>query len=243
MGLLFLSMPGNDLFAQVSPAATAPQKVEAVDPQTGLPVSQVPKLDLVIRDGRFSDATGHEKDATIANLAEYARTRLHQNIVLSPGVGSIRVQDMTLQNANLQSFFQALMVATSMEVEGHPLGGQPGASSETWAITGRHHSRRVEVFNLTGYLDGKDEQSTEARLHELEQIIRSTAKELSHRDFVGEEAPSFQFHPGAHLLIVTGTDDLVDIARKVVDALPNPDGRKKSSRSEPKDSGDRGQPR
>ncbi|MBI3850896.1 MAG: hypothetical protein HY298_11570 [Verrucomicrobia bacterium] len=100
-------------------------------------------------------------------------------------------------------------------------------------------ARTVEAFNIGPYLqwlrfewlrenqDAKQAQENREkeiaeRLDELKQIVRETVQIL-HRG-TSVEMPSYQFHRGANLLIVTGTREAVDVARKVVNALPGQSG-------------------
>ena len=84
--------------------------------------------------------------------------------------------------------------------------------------------RLVEVFNLTDYfaspLGSGDEETNlkrvEASLEEIKRIVTST---LQVTDEDHNSTVSFQFHSGANLLVVAGTPDAVEVARKVVNAL------------------------
>lgn len=88
--------------------------------------------------------------------------------------------------------------------------------------------RRVEVFNLTGYFNSfgdADEESSNKRVDEsLEQIKKIVTTTLQTVDEDRNSVIGFQFHAGANLLVVSGTPDALEVARKVVSALV-PQGR------------------
>ena len=50
-------------------------------------------------------------------------------------------------------------------------------------------------------------------------IVETTEQDL-HEDLANREHPTFQVYPKASLLIVVGSRGAIDIARKVVNALP-----------------------
>jgi len=54
-------------------------------------------------------------------------------------------------------------------------------------------------------------------LEQLKMIIMDTISALHSNT---AEQPDFQFHRGANLLVIIGSRDAVDVARKVVSALP-----------------------
>ncbi len=99
--------------------------------------------------------------------------------------------------------------------------------------------RIIEAFNLSGHLDWlwsqQEKQSEKNRevisKQGMEQLLRILEGTIQ---WYGQSAqpaaksldfPGFQFHPGANMLIVIGTEDAVEIVRRVVSALPGqPDG-------------------
>jgi hypothetical protein len=84
-------------------------------------------------------------------------------------------------------------------------------------------SRSVEVFNLSGYIDqlGKpDVKEIERNVEKIGIIINDTVQRLKGEYYTSEDLASFEFHPGASLLIVIGLPESLDVARKVVTALP-----------------------
>jgi len=178
-------------------------------------------LDIVISNGHFTNDSRRDTEATIGNIVEYARQKSHMDIVLSPGVAGVVVKDVTVRDADIESFFQALTVATEMRINARQM------SHGLWAVMGRSSSpRRVEVFNVSGYLQhqvgprGTGGKAVEASLDEVKQIIVQTLSDLKQGQLSPEEQPSFQFHSGANMFIVIGTDQALDVAGKVGNALP-----------------------
>ncbi len=94
------------------------------------------------------------------------------------------------------------------------------------------NARMVEVFNVGPYLEylerhyqkdpKRSQNSLEVRssIDELQEMIGDTLTMLKTASGVPTERPRFRFHPGANLLVVIGTRDAVEVARKVVSALP-----------------------
>ena len=107
--------------------------------------------------------------------------------------------------------------------------------------TSPESQRVVEAFNIGGYLQSAREDEEDATpgnpdqprykkkskefrdrranemLEQLKMIILDTISAL-HPATDGE--PNFQFHRGANLLVIIGSRDALDVARKVVNALP-----------------------
>jgi hypothetical protein len=88
--------------------------------------------------------------------------------------------------------------------------------------------RVVEAFNIGPYIDWLRHQPPEAGLkggeedrgpEQIQRIIKDTIQGFRPDEGEGEQ-PFFQYHPGASLLIVIGNVDSVEIARKIVNALP-----------------------
>ncbi len=135
-------------------------------------------------------------------------------------------------------------IPPSLTTKIDPTTGQPTAAAAAESNTGLfvvrepaptpETERTVEAFNIGPYFqwlrekqDPKEaqdhrEQEVAKNLNELEQIIQVTLNSLKQGGPV--EMPSFRFHRGANLLIVTGTRDAVEVARKVVNALPEQSG-------------------
>src|SRR5438552_1379970 len=112
--------------------------------------------------------------------------------------------------------------------------------------TAPENQRIVEAFNIALYLHSArpdDEDSTpdkpgqpgykretkefrdrraNERLDQLKMIILETISALHPNS---AEQPTFQFHYGANLLVLIGSRDAVDVARKVVNALRGQDGQ------------------
>ena len=123
------------------------------------------------------------------------------------------------------------------------VGREPAANPDT--------TRMVEAFNIGPYLEftrrqasvekGKTQYETseaaqnrvQRSIDQVKQIITETIA-VVHQAQPGEaDTPAFQFHPGAALLVVIGTRDAVEVARKVVNALPDQVGQAPSASALP----------
>jgi len=90
--------------------------------------------------------------------------------------------------------------------------------------------RVVEVFNVSGYLRGLEKEKQEKNLNEIMQIVEVTLRDFdSGRD--GNPSLRFRFHSGASLLVVSGSPGEVEVARKVILALPETSSSKAQSPS------------
>jgi hypothetical protein len=88
--------------------------------------------------------------------------------------------------------------------------------------------RVFEAFNIGPYIEwlrhqpndlGKSNvDPTDEGLNEIAHIISDTVRDV--KDGLPENQPTWQYHKGATLLVVIGTRDSVDIAGKIVNALP-----------------------
>jgi hypothetical protein len=172
------------------------------------------------------------------------------NIVISPGLGNIPVSDLKLRTSSIPEELEAIRVAcggkfewsggvTHVDQANLPTDA---ASNNRGLFTLREptapeNQRIVEAFNIGPYLQsGREgepesagrqsdkieskevrERRTEEMLEQLKDIILDTISAL-HPD--NAERPNFQFHRGASVLIVIGSRDSIEVARKVVNALP-----------------------
>jgi len=160
----------------------------------------------------------HSVAATIGNLSKYLRAQNPDlNIVLSPGAADEKISDLKLRSGDMKAVTEAVMIATDSKVRGNQLSGK-----DTWTFVAREKQNQgstVEVFNLSGYISTLNTNNDDVifqKLDEVEDLIRRTLEESGYTN--GHDI-SFRYHPGTHLLIVTGTSDAIDITRKIVNAL------------------------
>src|SRR5207253_2133873 len=73
--------------------------------------------------------------------------------------------------------------------------------------------------DASGHNKPTDPKETRAQ-ESLAQIQHIIAETMSALHPGNDEVPKFQFHPGASILVVIGSREAVDVARKVVNALP-----------------------
>lgn len=194
---------------------------------------------------------GQKTEATLANVVGVLRDLFPgANIVLAPELARMKIADLKLRSVEqLSEALEGLRVASGYRFawrKGWPGGavdpatGLPvsvDASSLYVLDLGTERDpltqarRAVEVFNLSGYLihDGMiDEKQSAACVQEIEHVVNQTLAMLKQGSLAEDDHTDFQFHPGASLLIVIGSPEALDVARKVVTALPGvslPDAR------------------
>jgi hypothetical protein len=213
------------------------------------------RWDLNIVNGSLRLQDGKTVPATLGNVVDYMRDMFPANIVLAPGVGQIKVGDLKLASFQWEPALDALKVASGNAfawqrrsdpavmgvvdpTTGLPViaraSGEGDKREELLMLTldesgvGSGPRRIVEVFNLAGYLRGQDKDKQEKSLNEITQIIEETAFDFD----PGQErrlSLRFKFHSGASLLIVSGLPGEVEVARKVVLALPETSSSKAQS--------------
>lgn len=203
---------------------------------------------LQIADGMISEK-GTKVPATLGHVVDALRELYDgANIVASPEVMDLRLADLKLRWAGLQETLEALRVASGERflwrrndeapatidpTTGLPVPARQEKESDLYLLTADPHAnppttkREVEVFNLSGYIAystaqaGKqphDEAAVEGCLRTVQDIVRSTLDQVFQQDGAGRL--DYRFHAGADLLIVIGPREQIEIARKVVEALP-----------------------
>ena len=213
------------------------------------------RWDLNIMNGSLRRQDGKTVPATLGNVIDYLRDLFPANIVLAPGVGQVKVGDLKLASFQWEPALDALKVAsgnafvwkrrsdpsaigwvdptTGMVVGGGAsaeISGPEGLLMLTLDDSGEVPGPRrvVEVFNLGGYLRGQDTDKQDKSLNEITRFIDET---LSDFDLGQDRRLSlrFKFHSGASLLVVSGLPGEVDVARKVILALPETSSSKAQS--------------
>lgn len=215
------------------------------------------RWDLNIVKGLLRRQDGKTVPASMGNIIDYLRELFPANIVLAPGVGQVNVGDLKLKSIQWEPALDALRVASgnafvwkkrpdpSAPVVIDPATGVPvvggaggdGSDGEALLMLTLDNSgeipgpkRIVEVFNLGGYLRGQDKEKQEKNLNEIMEIVEVTLRDF---DLGRDGIPSlrFKFHSGASLLIVSGSPGEVEVARKVILALPETSSSKAQSPS------------
>jgi hypothetical protein len=210
--------------------------------------ANAPGYDLQIIDGHLAQASG-KVDATLEKVIDALRDQHPEaNIVMSPGLGKLKVGDLKLRAGRLAEELEAVRVATGekfdLKTPGEPMvdldpkRGLPPDQGKTpnaglfvlrEAQKPPQEQRVVEAFNIGPYLEwlahrpGEERKPTAEKEQEaLDRIELMIVQTIT--DFKGEEhpedQPKWQYHRGATLLVIIGSLDSVEIARKIVNALP-----------------------
>jgi hypothetical protein len=246
--LSHLNSPSGLLLAVCLATATAAAQDKPGPAQTP-PTTQEPatgtRYALEIASGNMA-IKGQQVPATLARIADVLRDLYPEvNIVLAPEVGKVQVLDLKLRAPDLPEALEALRVASGDAFvwrQGMTAGGggalidpatgvavPPAPSESKLYVLSRNEARPeaprpvVEVFNLSGYLEhlGKrNEKEIVASLDEIKMIVSDTLDRVMQGRATVEDMPRFQFHPGANLFIVIGPPEAIEVAQKVVSALP-----------------------
>ncbi len=129
---------------------------------------------------------------------------------------AVRIGNLKLRASEIEGELEALRVASRSKFVWSRVNTTYVLVPSQPTIVGRN----IEVFNLTPYfeqLGELDKNEVMQNVVQIEDIIVQTLKQLKPDE--PQEAPGFQFHAGANLLIVTAQPDALEVARKVVNAL------------------------
>jgi len=161
-------------------------------------LGSLPEFDIQIENGKlslaiFKETTGKNPwpnatsvPATIENLSKYLRAiDPNLNIVLSPDVGHVTIQNLKLNSHNPFSISQAVSVASGGAIigpEGGSMGfggGLRGMERNLTFIANRPRPAKpaVEVFNLSGYiqtLGTADDDIVRQKIDDLRKLTQST---------------------------------------------------------------------
>lgn len=184
---------------------------------------------------------GGQVEATLPNVVDALREQHPEaNIVLSPGLARVKVGDLKLRATRIEEELEAVGVASGDKFEVHTprpqglvdpntgLPVKPDSGLFVLQSTPTPQTRRVvEAFNIGPYLQWLSHKpAAEAHgspedeaLNQIGQVLRDTISDLQ-QDSEAVDQPKWQYHRGATLLVVIGTVDSVEVARKLINALP-----------------------
>jgi hypothetical protein len=197
---------------------------------------------MIMRPGQKSTWTGLG-EANVHNAVK-ALTELYPNVTfaMDPRVAEKRVGELIDRVNDPLSDLNALRVASGNAFDIRS-GGMSDLlfmlepnSSTLAAATPKPEDRTVECFNLTGYLQPMStldkaaqgrgngggnpmaflDSHTDKTIAYLKDIIRHAITDLE----PSMQQPHFQFYADGGLLIVTGSKRAIDVAAKVIYALP-----------------------
>jgi hypothetical protein len=212
--------------------AYAQEQESAPSPEQNPASAPAPGFDLDISDGAIridapSSALSSRASyvpATIKNVAEILRAlRPDLNLVVSPEAEEITVDNLKLRSADARTLMEAIGFATGGRIRAQPFG-DPSERLKSFALTvarpRTEPQRKVEVFNLSGYLrQSRAPEEIDEKLQVVQEIIDATIRAFKGEDFTGER-PAYRFYPDAQIFIVIGRPDEIEVARKVINALP-----------------------
>jgi hypothetical protein len=195
---------------------------------------------------------GHE-EATLGNaVAVLRRAYPSANIVLEPGLEKILIGDVVVHGSEPDLDLEAFSVASGRQffVESHSspysspgnvptpympmppaVGG--GGKHEVLLVVKKSQPPpapkpeiKVEAFNLSSFIANKTSSMKEEERQKIIDLqldrLESTIARILHG--IGETSlPEFYFYREADLLVVTGSDKAVEVARKIISSLPGQD--------------------
>jgi hypothetical protein len=177
------------------------------------------KIDLRAKWGASSSV-----DATLLNVVEVLRDlHTNANITIAPGLEKLRVGDLKLRSSRLDNELQAIQLASGLKFD-CVLARNSDATNPFFLLSAQpaEQTRKADVFNLSPYfqqLGEPDSKEIDENVQRISDLILKTYAELRPDT---TERPSFQFHPGANLLVVIGQPDALEVAQKCINALQQP---------------------
>jgi hypothetical protein len=168
---------------------------------------------------------------TVGNASKALRLLYPDDMfAVDPLVAEVPISDLIIRANDARTDLEALRTACSGKFtfgEGPNSLYTLNADSRAMADLSKSEDHSIQCFNLSGYLERtaklhplKDQDQARAQTQEtvadLKQIIASTINDFDSTIV----APRFQFYAQAQLLIVTGSHRAIDVAAKVIRALP-----------------------
>jgi hypothetical protein len=195
-----------------------------------------PRFDIQIEEGQLSleplkgrvdikeiwgPEDTHSVLANIKNLSKYLRAvDTNLNIVVAPQAAAVQIKDLKLRAADMAEVAEAAEIATDEAVHGGP---SPGKNNWHFGALAHYIDRKVEVFNISLYINSlgnENDAKVGEKLDQIKLLIANTLKELHAGDSKQPELPQINFHSGTSLLIVVGTPEAIEVTRKIINALP-----------------------
>jgi len=204
---LALAVPRLSAASGTSGSTSATASAAEVNPQ---------HFTLEIRKGQIMEGDKQIGTASVGGILDYLRKKNYDfTIALGPGVADVVVGDMILNMDTFGNYAVGQAIAISAS---EPLVFNTDFPA---LVLKDQQQRQVAVFNLSAYLNPNgdaDDKSIRTKLDSLTQIILHTLEDVNPIDPGGKRL-SFQFHAGANLLVVTGTEQAIKVAGQVVNAL------------------------
>jgi hypothetical protein len=197
------------------------------------------QYDLVIENGVMRMPRRDDPNATEGASLENIVTVLRQkhpeaNIAIAPEIRQEVLPDLKIRAANLDEEFEFLRVASGDkfvfkrnfgDIANPPLFTLEPSEKFLQEVA-KNDSRQVqvEVFNFSSYFarlrntepmdEGKFQSLKDQTIDKTKDIIRETLESFGSHGIM-----NFQFHPGANLFVVTGSQDEINVARKIINAM------------------------
>jgi hypothetical protein len=204
------------------------------DPRRAAPAQPAApaEYDLDIANGTFRSGGRPQEQAMFGRTVQILRDKHPEaNIAMSPKLGGILIRDLKLRASDLDEELEALRVASEDQFVWNrrvPINGpalytlQPSEHFVSESAAPR--LTQVEVFNMTSYFAHQANAPTnDAALVEYKEKMIGDTRQIIIQTVQMAGAPhaliDLQFHPGANLLVVGGTPDSIEIARKIINAM------------------------
>jgi len=204
---------------------------------SGAPV----QYDLEIENGMLLGAVpGHpnvRRQAVLREIVPLLREKHDAaNIAMSPELGEVTIRDLKLYASSVQEELEALRVASGGKFIWRATQLSSNSMLPLFTLEPSEQfvkekgvetpvRTQVEVFNFSSYFahlrdtepgdDAKFQALKEQTIDRTKEIVGTTIISLH----LQGQTIQFQFHQGANLLVVIGTQDAINVARKVINAM------------------------
>ena len=148
-------------------------------------------------------------------------------IAMDPKLADVPLADLKVRASDPAGDLEALRAACGSQFELD--ASRRGMSLFTLTANGfferaqaaAARTRQIQVCSLAGYLEQRPKDTKEdSAVDQLQQVINETIGDLDGTI----PQPKFRFHADAKLLVVIGTPQAIDVAAKVINALPGQQG-------------------
>jgi hypothetical protein len=188
-----------------------------------------PKEHLKVEEGSVYERVGSENWKLVGAATLEVSVKALQDIypqvtiAMDPKLAKVPLADLKVRADDPQADLEALRAACGSQFDLD--GSRRGLSLFTLTANGYFEraqaaaagTREIQIFSLAGYLEQRPKDTKlEHMVDELQDVINQTIGDLDGTI----PQPRFRFHVDAKLLVVIGTPQAIDVAGKVINALP-----------------------
>jgi hypothetical protein len=162
------------------------------------------------------------QDAPLSEVVDLLRRDFPKwDFVLSPSAESIPIAHLHVRALNLDDALYAIEFASN-----NAITWRTEDNRLIFIDSARDETPQVDAFSLNGYVDPHDDKNiVNDRLTDLQLMIARTVDEFENADPGGPQnriSSSFNYYPSANIVVIVGSGEELEVARKIMRAVTNP---------------------